>query len=215
MANVSFYIGDSAPGTSGLTTGGLYCNKNNGGIYYATSATAKSELASKVSFSRSLTSGTKIGTISINGTTTDLYCQTNTDTKCSYASSTTNSEYPLLMKSSTSTTTTAGTPYFNTGITVNPSTKKITASLFKGYLVPTYVGTDGTTLSAGFYTITGTTSGGGVVTHVLHSSSFYYDGSSQCYVANGSQALCNISQGTGKVTAASGVSSLKLYAWGA
>lgn len=36
---------------------------------------------SKVTLSRSLTSGTKIGTISIDGTSTDLYCQTNTDTK--------------------------------------------------------------------------------------------------------------------------------------
>ena len=36
--------------------------------------------ADSVSFSRSLTSGTKIGTITINGSATDLYCQTNTDT---------------------------------------------------------------------------------------------------------------------------------------
>lgn len=37
--------------------------------------------ADSVLISRSLTSGTKIGTITINGTATDLYCQTNTDTK--------------------------------------------------------------------------------------------------------------------------------------
>ena len=37
--------------------------------------------ATAVSFTRNLTSGTKIGTITINGTGTDLYCQTNTDTK--------------------------------------------------------------------------------------------------------------------------------------
>lgn len=37
--------------------------------------------ADSVSFTRSLTSGTKVGTITINGTATDLYCQTNTDTK--------------------------------------------------------------------------------------------------------------------------------------
>lgn len=36
--------------------------------------------ADSVNFSRSLTSGTKIGTITINGVATDLYCQTNTDT---------------------------------------------------------------------------------------------------------------------------------------
>lgn len=37
--------------------------------------------ADSVAFSRSLTSGTKIGTITINGTASDVYCQTNTDTK--------------------------------------------------------------------------------------------------------------------------------------
>ena len=36
--------------------------------------------ADAVSFSRNLTTGTKIGTITINGTGTDLYCQTNTNT---------------------------------------------------------------------------------------------------------------------------------------
>ena len=55
------------------------------------SASDKSKLdgitasADAVSFTRSLTSGTKIGTITINGTGTDLYCQTNTDTTYSAA----------------------------------------------------------------------------------------------------------------------------------
>lgn len=50
------------------------------------SASDKSKLdgitssADSVSFSASLTSGTKVGTITINGTATDLYCQTNTNT---------------------------------------------------------------------------------------------------------------------------------------
>lgn len=41
------------------------------------------DYADTVSFTQSLTSGTKVGTITINGTNTDLYCQTNTndDTK--------------------------------------------------------------------------------------------------------------------------------------
>lgn len=36
--------------------------------------------ADSVSFTRTLTSGTKVGTITINGAATDIYCQTNTDT---------------------------------------------------------------------------------------------------------------------------------------
>ena len=53
------------------------------------SATDKAKLdgitasADSVAFSRSLTSGTKVGTITINGTATDLYAPTNTDTKYS------------------------------------------------------------------------------------------------------------------------------------
>lgn len=38
------------------------------------------ESADSVSFTRSLSSGTKVGTITINGTNTDLYAPTNTDT---------------------------------------------------------------------------------------------------------------------------------------
>ena len=58
------------------------------------SASDKSKLdgitadADSVSISRSLTSGTKIGTITINGTATDLYCQTNTDTNTTYSAGT-------------------------------------------------------------------------------------------------------------------------------
>lgn len=44
--------------------------------------------ADAVSFSRSLSSGTKIGTITINGIGTDLYCQTNTDTNTTYSAGT-------------------------------------------------------------------------------------------------------------------------------
>lgn len=36
--------------------------------------------ADSVSFTRSLTSGTKVGTITINGTSTDMYAPTNTNT---------------------------------------------------------------------------------------------------------------------------------------
>ena len=59
------------------------------------SASDKSKLdgiqngADSVSFTRNLTSGTKIGTITINGTGTDLYCETNTDT--TYSNATTSS----------------------------------------------------------------------------------------------------------------------------
>ena len=43
--------------------------------------------ADAVSFSRSLNTGTKIGTITINGTATDMYCQTDTNTTYTLAKS--------------------------------------------------------------------------------------------------------------------------------
>lgn len=54
------------------------------------------------------------------------------DEKVGYTSTTTASEYPLLFKNSTGTTTTAAKARFNSNITVNPSTKTITATTFKG-----------------------------------------------------------------------------------
>lgn len=54
---------------NGLMTSALFTKLNN-----------ISDSADSVSFTRNLASGTKIGTITINGTGTDLYCQTNTDT---------------------------------------------------------------------------------------------------------------------------------------
>lgn len=56
--------------------------------------------ADSVAFSRSLSSGTKVGTITINGTATDLYAPTNTDTTYDLASTTANG---LLRKLSGST----------------------------------------------------------------------------------------------------------------
>ena len=66
-----------------------------------------------VSISRNLTSGTKVGTITINGTGTDLYCQTNTDTKVTDTVGTANTYYPAGL---TATSTTTGTQVFDTSL---------------------------------------------------------------------------------------------------
>ena len=68
-----------------------------------------SDSADSVSFTRSLTSGTKVGTININGTNTDLYAPTNTDTHYS-------SKNVVGSATSTTNTTTAltnGNVYIN------------------------------------------------------------------------------------------------------
>ena len=66
--------------------------------------------ADAVSFTRSLTSGTKIGTITINGTATDLYCQTDTNTTYSAGSG---------------LTLTSGTFAINTGYTTSGKNYKV------------------------------------------------------------------------------------------
>ena len=55
------------------------------------------------SFTRSLTSGTKIGTITIAGTSTDLYCQTNTNTTYSFATGDTNGTFKVTPSGGTAT----------------------------------------------------------------------------------------------------------------
>ena len=63
---------------------------------------------SNTSFTQTLTSGTKIGTIKINGTSTDIYCQTNTntDTKVTQSASTTGNYRPIILGYKNSTTLT-------------------------------------------------------------------------------------------------------------
>ena len=55
------------------------------------------------SFTRSLSSGTKIGTITIAGTSTDLYCQTNTNTTYSFATGDTNGTFKVTPSGGTAT----------------------------------------------------------------------------------------------------------------
>ena len=94
--------------------------------------------AKNVAFTRSLTSGTKIGTITISGTATDIYCEKNTDadTKVTQnlTSSSTTGSFPILIKNTTSTITITDQSRFVAGITVTPSTGTITATTFKGAL---------------------------------------------------------------------------------
>lgn len=59
---------------------------------------------------------------------------TNTDTKVVQTQSTTAGEYALLAKDNTGVTTTTSGSVFSVGVTVNPNTKTITATTFKGSL---------------------------------------------------------------------------------
>jgi len=87
---------------SGTSSNLEYCAKGA----FGTIITKATTDYSKVSISRDLTSGTKIGTITIDGTGTDLYCQTNTntDTKVTQTASSTSDFRPIVLGYTHSTT---------------------------------------------------------------------------------------------------------------
>lgn len=88
----------NSSGSSNLT----YCNRGAFGTIVTKSTTDYS----KVSLTASLTSGTKIGTITIDGTDTDLYCETNTNTDTNVTQSrTTSAKYRPVVLGGTETTT--------------------------------------------------------------------------------------------------------------
>lgn len=60
---------------------------------------------------------------------------TNTNDAVTQTVSTTEGEYPLLAKATTAVTTVTDDALFAAGVTVNPSTKTVTATTFKGALV--------------------------------------------------------------------------------
>lgn len=86
---------------------------------------ALSEGTSVVSYSQSITSGTKIGAITINGKATDIYY----DNKVKQNVTTANANYPLLLAPSGQTATGTAEAHFDSGVTLNPSTNTIAANI--------------------------------------------------------------------------------------
>lgn len=138
---------------SGDTSGNITIASTNTTYSAATSSAAglmsasdKSKLdaitasADAVSFSASLTSGTQIGTITINGTATKIYCETNTntDTKVTQSATSASNYRPIVLgytnSSDTSTlnTTVTGQTYVTTSLYVQPSTGTLYATSVYG-----------------------------------------------------------------------------------
>ena len=78
---------------SGTSSNLEYCAKGA----FGTIITKATTDYSKVSISRNLTSGTKIGTITIDGTGTDLYCETNADEKVKQSASASSNFRPVVL----------------------------------------------------------------------------------------------------------------------
>lgn len=81
-----------------------------------------------VSFSRNLTSGTKVGTITIDGTSTDLYAPTDTDTKVTNTLATTTKYY---VAGTTTASTNTGTQVFDSGIYATTTAGQLNATTYK------------------------------------------------------------------------------------
>jgi hypothetical protein len=95
-----------------------------------TPAAVKKAISTFVSVSRSLTSGTKIGTITINGTATELYCQTNTntDTNVTQTNTTGNSTYRVLLSGNANDTTETTTARKSAKLLFNTNSGKMDLS---------------------------------------------------------------------------------------
>lgn len=70
---------------------------------------------------------------------TDAMSSSTTVTNVSYTSASDNASYPILMKNTTGSTTTAAGVKFNTGVTINPSESSIAATAFTGKLITTRI----------------------------------------------------------------------------
>ena len=106
--------------------------------------------ADAVSYSQTLTSGIEIGKITINDNITTIYGKDDVSVKQSASSVA--KELPILTKTSEGTTDVTGEASFASGVSINPSTKTITATAFKGNLDG--IATSATTASD--YATTGT-----------------------------------------------------------
>lgn len=82
-----------------------------------TPAAVKKAIETFVTVTPNLTSGTKVGSISINGTSTDLYCQTNTNTTYSFTSGV--DKFTVTPSSGTAVTVNVGTLLVNGTYTSN------------------------------------------------------------------------------------------------
>lgn len=126
MVGSSSY-GDTLP-TTGTTGQIFFVTDNEEGETVTATDISNWNNKSTVSITRNLTSGTKVGTITIDGTSTDLYCQTNTDTKTRQTLYSSNYNLPLLMSYQTITNTTTNidnVTYRNNSIYANPSSGTI------------------------------------------------------------------------------------------
>lgn len=134
FAGIKFYndTSDSSGTKQLLGSLGMGGEPNSGLWRYNTDGSTKYKIldTENTSFTRSLTSGTKIGTIKINGTSTDIYCETNTDTKVTQTNTTTSANYRIILSGNSNDTTETTTVRKSTNFFANPSTGEMFSNIF-------------------------------------------------------------------------------------
>lgn len=133
-ASTIYLKADTSSGTNNIYDEYLYVNSK-----WEIIGTTMADLANyskKADTIKSLSISGKVITYTKgDGTSGTLTTQdTNTDTYVKQTNSTGTSDYPILLKNGTGTSTTTNTALFNSGVTVQPSTGTITATKFKGAL---------------------------------------------------------------------------------
>lgn len=88
--------------------------------------------ADSVSFTSSLNTGKKIGTITINDTSTDIYCDQGSDSKVNVILSETTKAYILGTSTEPTETATGVTAISDTGVYLDSSAGKLVATSFSG-----------------------------------------------------------------------------------
>lgn len=127
--------------TAGLNTAGIVklssSTSDTSTTAAATASAVKSayDLAngkSSVSFTQTLTSGTKIGSISINGSSTDIYCSTDTDTQVHVKKATTTKAYLMGTSTLPETSNKQTTALADTGVYLTTTAGELQATNFVG-----------------------------------------------------------------------------------
>lgn len=147
---------------TGLSLSGTTFNHSNS----VTAATAQGDASKTLTFGGTFTIPTITydaqGHITGKGTTTmTMPANPNVDTKVIQTATTSNASYPLLLAPKGQTTTTTTTSYFDSGVTLNPSTNTITANISGNAATATKLDTARTISLTGSVTGSGSFDGSG------------------------------------------------------
>lgn len=151
---------------TGLTLSGTTFNHSNS----VTAGTAQGDADKTLTFSGTFTIPTVTydaqGHITGKGTTTmTMPANPNIDTKVTQTVTTSNAAYPLLLAPSGQTATATTTSYFDSGVTLNPSTNTIAANISGNAATATKATQDGNgnTISSTYLPLAGGTMTGSIV----------------------------------------------------